>query len=104
MTSFLSPGALHCKCHSLGQSGAAGFGRESHERTHGGDLITVLPHAPVEGSAVFRTHQRLRRTHSLRHVGHIKPVSVYHVVKVAAALFPDTKTVNASGWIASEGF
>ncbi len=95
-------GALPGNLHSLGQSGAAGPGRQPHEPKHRGDLILVLLHAPVEGSAVFRTDQRLRRTRTLGHVRHIKPVSVYHIVKVATALFPDTKTVNAFGGITSE--
>jgi hypothetical protein len=95
-------GALPGNLHSLGQSGAAGFGRQPHESKHRGDLILVLLHAPVEGSAVFRTHQRLRRTLALGHVRHIKPTSVYHMVEVASALFFDTKTVNAFGGIMSE--
>lgn len=33
---------------------------------------------------------------------HIKPATVYHIVEVAPALFPHTKTVNAFGGIASE--
>jgi hypothetical protein len=63
----------------------------------------VLLGAPLEGSAVFRTDQRLRRTHTLGHVRHIEPMSVYRVVEVAAALFLDTETVNTFGWITSEG-
>jgi hypothetical protein len=70
---------------------------------HGGDLILVLLHAPVEGSAVLGADQRLRRTHALGHVRHIDPVPVYDVVEVATALFPDTEAVNALGGIASEG-
>jgi hypothetical protein len=35
-------------------------------------------------------------------VRHIEPVFVYRGVEVAPALFPDTKTVNAFGWITSE--
>jgi len=96
-------GPLHGNVHSLGQSGAGGFGRQSDERTHGGDLIAVLLHAPIEGSAVFCTDQRLRRTHTVGHVRHIEPVSVYRVVEVAATLFPDAKTVNTFGRITSEG-
>ena len=63
----------------------------------------VLLHAPVEGPAVFRADQRLRRTHALGHVRHIEPVSVYHVVEVPAALFLETEAVNALGGIMSEG-
>src|SRR5260370_33727763 len=58
-------GALPGTLHSLGQSGAAGFGRQPHEPKHRGDLILVLLHAPVEGSAIFLTDQRLRRTRTL---------------------------------------
>ena len=97
-------GALHGHLHSLGQSGgAAGFGRQAHERAHGGDLIAVLLHAPVEGSSVFRTDQSLRRTHTLGRMRHVEPLSIDHVVEVATPLFPDTKTVNTLGGIMSEG-
>jgi hypothetical protein len=99
---FQISGALSGSLHSLAQSGAAGFGRQPYEPKHRGDLILVLLHAPVEGSAVFLTDQRLRLTRTLRHVRHIKPVSLYHIVKVASALFPDTKTVNSFGRITSE--
>jgi hypothetical protein len=95
-------GALRGNLHSLGQSRAAGFGRQPNKPKHRGDLILVLLHAPVEGSAVFRTDQRLRRTRALGHVRYIKPVSVYYIVEVAPALFPDTKTVNAFGGITSK--
>jgi len=97
-------GPLHGSVHSLGQCGGAGFGRESDKRTHGGDLIVVLLDTPVEGSAVLGTDQRLRRTHTLGHVRHIQPVSVYRVVEVAAALLLDTKTVNTFSGITSEDF
>ena len=95
-------GALHGNLHSLGQSGAAGFGRQPHEPTHRGNLILVLLDAPVKGSAVFLTDQRLRRTHTLGYVRHIEPASVYHIVEMATALFLDTKTVNSLGGITSE--
>ena len=81
-------GALPGNLHSLGQSGSAGFGRQPHEPKHRGDLILISLHAPVEGSAVFLTDQRLRRTRTLGHVRHIKPVSVNHIVEVASALCP----------------
>src|ERR1700722_14272714 len=68
--------------HSPRQSGVSGFGREFHQRTHRGDLILVLIHSPVERPAVFRTDQRLRRTNTLSHVGHIEPVSIDHIVKM----------------------
>ena len=96
-------GPFHGNLHSLARSGVGAFGGQSHEPAHGGDLILVLLHAPGEGSAVFRTDQRLRRTHTLSHVGHVELVSVDHVVKVATPLFPDTKTVNTLGGITSEG-
>jgi hypothetical protein len=54
-----------------------------------------LLHAPVEGPAVFRADQRLRRTHALGHVRHIEPVSVDHVVEVATTFFPETEAMNA---------
>jgi len=63
----------------------------------------VLLHAPVEGPAVFRADQRLRRTHALGHVRHIEPVSVYHIVEVLTTLFLETEAVNALDGIMSEG-
>jgi hypothetical protein len=103
ITPPLGVGPLHGNIHSLRQSGVTGFGLQSHERTHGGDLIVVFLHAPVEGSTVFCTDQRLRRPVTLGHMRHVEPVAVYYVVKVAAAFFLETKTVNTPGRIASEG-
>ena len=45
----------------------------------------------------------MRRTDTLSHVGHIEPVSIYHIVEVPAPLFPDTEAVNTLGGITSEG-
>jgi hypothetical protein len=72
-------------------------------RAHRADLILVLIHSPVEGAAVFRTDQRLRRTNTLSHVGHIEPVSIDHIVKMAAPLFFNPEAVNTFGGITSEG-
>jgi hypothetical protein len=63
----------------------------------------VLVHSPVEGAAVFRTDQRLRRTNTLSHVGHIELVSIDRIVKMAAPLFFNTETVNTLGATMSEG-
>ena len=89
--------------HSPGQSGVSRFGREFNQRTHRGNLILVLVHSPVEGAAVFRTDQRLRRTNTLGDVGHIELVSIDRIVKVAAPLFFNTETVNTLGATTSEG-
>jgi hypothetical protein len=72
-------------------------------RTHGGNLILVSLHALVEGPAVFRADKRFWRTQAPGHVRHIEPVSVYHVVEVATALFPETEAMNALNGIMSEG-
>jgi hypothetical protein len=89
--------------HSFGQSGGdGGLGRQGHERAHGGDLVAVLLHPPVERSAVFRTDQSLRRTGTLGRVRQVEPVSVDHVVKVATALFVNTKAVNPLDGIMNE--
>jgi hypothetical protein len=62
-----------------------------------------LIHSPVEGAAVFRTDQRLRRTNTVSHVGHIEPVSIDRTVKMAASLFFNTEAVNTFSGITSEG-
>ena len=67
------------------------------------DLISILLHAPVEGAAVFRADQRLRRTQPFGGVRHVEMVCVYHVVEVATALFFGTKTMNLPGGVTSEG-
>ena len=65
--------------------------------------MSVLLHAPVEGAAVFRANQSLRRTHALGQVRHVKAVLVYCIVKVLTALFLYTKPVNPFNGIKSEG-
>jgi hypothetical protein len=62
-----------------------------------------LAHSPVEGAAILRTDQSLRRTNTLGHVGHIEPVSIDHIVKVLPPLFFDTEAVSTLGGIMSEG-
>jgi len=65
-------GALHRSLHPFYQGGDDAFGHQSHEPAHGGDLLPVLRHAPVESSTVLCANQRLRRTHALGHVRHAR--------------------------------
>lgn len=103
LSESLPRGPFHGFFHSLRQSGVSSFGPQFHQRTHRGDLVLVLVHSPVEGAAVFSTDQSLRRTDTLGHVGHIEPVSIDHIVKMAPPLFLNAEAVNTLGGITSEG-
>src|SRR2546428_9914107 len=94
MSSFLSS-QFHGRHHSRRQGGSSGgLGRQSDERAHGSDLMSVLLHAPVEGAAVFRANQSLRRTHPPGQVRHVKGVLAPSNGKGLAPVFFFTKSVN----------
>src|SRR5437762_10261365 len=73
--------------HARGQSGRGiGTRRQVKEGAHGGDLMPILLHAPVESTAVFRANQCLRRTDTLGNVRHVETMPVYRVVEMLTAL------------------
>ena len=98
----VSAAALHGRLYSVAQSGShAEFGRNSHKRKRGGNLVVVLLHAPDEGPAVFRADQRLRRTHALGYVSYQAGVCRSHGGGADGALL-DTEAMNALDRIVSE--
>src|SRR3989442_15547292 len=104
MSSFLSS-QFHGRHHSRRQGGSSGgLGRQSDERAHGSDLMSVLLHAPVEGAAVFRANQSLRGTHALGQGRHVKGGVVFFILEGVTALFFFTKTGKPFNGVKSGNF
>lgn len=73
------------------------------QRVQGGDVVSILLAAVIEGPPVLVTDEGLRGADPLGLVVHVQPVALDGSMQVLAAILTDPEAVDALVWIPGKG-